>query len=73
MLETPEVLRVFSGGLPKDGESARGCTGEKLGRIGELWESRETVLAWLVCEVTDGEAARPLRPVVMGTNPVSFA
>ena len=67
------MMRVFSGGRPRDGESAPACTGEKPGRVGELWESRETVLAWLVCDVTDGEAARPFRPVEMGTNPVSFA
>ena len=77
MLDTPEVIRMLSGGAPREGESARGCCiGETGGRVSELRETRETVLAWDVWDVTEGEEARPLRAVwgvPIGTKPVSWS
>ena len=67
------MMRMFSG-PPSNGDSAWVCCmGETAGRVGEAWESRETVLAWLVCEVTDGDAASLVRATPRGTKPVSWS
>ena len=63
---------------PRDGESARELwTGEIPGRRPDVLEMWDTVLVRDVCDVTEGDDARPLlcpfMPLFKGVNPVSWS
>jgi hypothetical protein len=61
---------------PSGGESARGELVGDMPGLPEVWETRETVLVWDACEVTEGEAESPFRSplsIVTGTKPVPWS